>query len=161
MSASFASLVSAIESLTARGESHHFDCPQCGKPTHHEVPGATRQFKEFFDTYAPDLSQAKSRAKMYSLRSGILHGGELMQLDQEIAHGWDPPSEDERTLHDELWALTRIALRNWLKNPPDAPKPKQERTTTAMATEHELNAHIDALSEEEFREPDTHRPGTR
>jgi hypothetical protein len=118
MSASFASLVSAIESLTRRGEVHWFKCPKCGVDTQHEVAGATRRFRDFFDTYAPGAALAKRRNEMYSLRSGILHGSQLMQLDQDLARGWDPPWWDERELHEELWGLTRIALRNWLRNPP-------------------------------------------
>ena len=86
--------------------------------TQHEVPGATRRFKEFLDTHAPGASLAKRRDAMYSLRSGILHGSELMQLDQDRAFGWDPPYWNEHELNDELWGLTRVALRNWLKNPP-------------------------------------------
>ena len=118
VSASFAALVSAIESLTERGDIHDFKCPICGRLTQHEVPGATRRFKDFFDTYAPDAALAERRDDMYSLRSGILHGSDLMQLDQDLAFGWDPPWWNERELHEELWGLTRIALRNWLKNPP-------------------------------------------
>jgi hypothetical protein len=86
--------------------------------TQHEVPGATRRFKDFFDIYAPGATLAKRRDNMYSLRSDILHGSDLMQLDQDLAFGWDPPWWNERELHEELWRLTRIALRNWLKNPP-------------------------------------------
>ncbi len=118
VSASFAALVSAIESLTERGAIHQFKCPTCGKPTQHEVPGATRRFKDFFDTYASGAAMAKRRADMYSLRSGILHGSKLMQLDQDLAFGWDPPWWNEHELHAELWGLTRFGLRNWLKNPP-------------------------------------------
>jgi hypothetical protein len=118
VSSSFASLVSAVESLTERGETHQFNCPGCRKLTQHEVPGASRRFKDFFDTYAPGAALAKRRSHMYSLRSGILHGSELMQLDQDIAFGWDPPWWNEGELHRELWGLTRVALRNWLKNTP-------------------------------------------
>ncbi len=117
LSASFAALVSAIESLTERGDIHQFQCPTCDTPTQHEVPSATRRFKDFFDIYAPDPALLKRRDDMYSLRSGILHGGDLMQLDQDLAFGWDPPGWNERELHDELWSLARIALRNWLKKP--------------------------------------------
>jgi hypothetical protein len=117
LSASFAALVSAIESLTERGDIHQFQCPTCATPTQHEVPSATRRFKDFFDIYAPDPALLKRRDDMYSLRSGILHGGDLMQLDQDLAFGWDPPGWNERELHDELWSLARIALRNWLKKP--------------------------------------------
>jgi hypothetical protein len=55
---------------------------------------------------------------MYSLRSGILHGSTLMQLDQDLAFGWDPHWWNQRELHEELWGLTRVALRNWIKKPP-------------------------------------------
>jgi hypothetical protein len=118
VSASFAALVSAIESLTERGEIHQFECPTCGKPAQHEVPGATRRFKDFFDTYAPGVALEKRRDKMYSLRSGILHGGGLMQLDQNLAFGWDPPWRNEHELLEDLWGLTQVALRNWLKELP-------------------------------------------
>lgn len=118
ISASFAALVSAIESLTEQGKPHQFDCPICQKPTQHEIPGATKRFKDFLATYAPGPSLMKRRDEMYSLRSGILHGSNLMQLDQDLAFGWDHPWRKELELLEELWSLTRIALRNWLKNPP-------------------------------------------
>ena len=101
VSASFVALVTAIESLTERG-----------------VQGPTRRFKEFFDTYAPGAAMAKRRDDMYSLRSGITHGSELMQLDQDIAFGWDPHWRDEGELQEDLWGLTRVALRNWPKEQP-------------------------------------------
>jgi uncharacterized protein (AIM24 family) len=102
----------------AGGTIHHFDCPTCGKPTQHEMPGATRRFKDFLEAYAPGASLARRRDAMYSLRSGTLHGNQLMQLDQDRAFGWDPPWWNERELHDELWGLTRMAVRAWLRNPP-------------------------------------------
>jgi len=101
VSASFAALVSAIESLiNKRGK------------------GATKRFQAFFEEYAPDPALSSRRAEMYDLRSGILHGSELMQLDQDHAFGWDPPWWNERELNEELRRLTRVAVRNWLKNPP-------------------------------------------
>ena len=117
VSGSFAALVSAIESLTIRGKVHHFDCPKCGKRTQHEVPGSTQRFREFLGTYAPGAALAERRSEMYGLRSGILHGSKLMELDQDLAFGWDPPWWNERELHRELSGITRTAVRNWLKNP--------------------------------------------
>ncbi len=118
MSASFAALVSAIESLTERGKTHQFNCPICGNPTQHEVPGATRRVKDFFDTYAAGTALAKRRDDMYSLRSGILHGSQLMQLDEDYAFGSVLPFWNQYELHRELWDLMGIAVRNWLRNPP-------------------------------------------
>jgi hypothetical protein len=100
MSASFASLVTAIEALT-RGNGR----------------GATERFRSFFETYAPGASARGRRTKMYGLRSDILHGSDLMQMDQDLALGWDPPGDTELDLQRELWSITSLALRNWLKSP--------------------------------------------
>ncbi|MBI2025729.1 hypothetical protein HYT04_03010 [Candidatus Kaiserbacteria bacterium] len=118
VSSSFASLVSAVESLTDRGTKHDVYCEQCERKVPHDVPGATENFRAFFEKYAPDAVLRNGRSKMYRLRSGILHGSELMQLDQDLAFGWAPPWWNERDLHEELWGLTRVAIRNWLRNPP-------------------------------------------
>jgi hypothetical protein len=114
VSSSFASLVSAVESLTDRGTTHRVFCEQCQDDRSHEVPGATERFRSFFETYAPGAALRKRRTQMYEFRSGILHGSDLMQMDQDLAFGLDPPDWNERKLHSELWSITRLALRNWL-----------------------------------------------
>jgi hypothetical protein len=117
-SASFASLVTAIETLTeGRGAIHNYSCPVCGKPTSHEVPGATRRFIEFFDSYAAGQALAKQRSEMYALRSSILHGSRLMELDGSLATGITPADYNEGKLQRDLWGLTNTAIRNWLKSP--------------------------------------------
>jgi hypothetical protein len=101
VSTSFAALVSAVESLiNQRGR------------------GSAARFQAFFEQFAPGATLATRRNEMYDLRSGILHGSELMAIDQDLAFGWDPSRWGDRELHDELWTVTRIAVRNWLKNPP-------------------------------------------
>jgi hypothetical protein len=101
MSASFAALVSSVESLiNNRGR------------------GSAARFRNFLERHAPGISLEERRKKMYELRSGILHGSELLTIDQDISFGWDPPWWNERELHSELWTLTRTAMRNWLANPP-------------------------------------------
>jgi hypothetical protein len=101
MSASFAAIVSAVESLiNTRG------------------PGSTRRFHDFLERYAPGVSLEARRNQMYDLRSGILHGSVLMAIDQDRDFGWDPPGEDDRELYEELWTVTRTVVRNWLRNPP-------------------------------------------
>jgi hypothetical protein len=117
VSSSFASLVSAVESLTDRGTTHHLYCEKCKSDCRHEVPGATERFRAFFEQYAPGTTLRKRRTQMYSLRSGILHGSDLMQFDQDCAFGCDLPGWwNERELHGELWSVTRIAMRHWLRN---------------------------------------------
>ena len=39
-----------------------------------------------------------------------------MEIDQDLAFAGDPPGGNHRELHQELSGLTRLALRNWLKN---------------------------------------------
>jgi hypothetical protein len=118
VSSSFASLVSAIEALTDRGTQHLVFCEECKTTRSHEVPGATERFRSFFDSCAPGAALRTRRSLMYELRSGILHGSELMQLDQDLYMGLHPRDFSERDLHSELWSITRLALRNWLRNPP-------------------------------------------
>jgi hypothetical protein len=121
MSASYASLVSSVEALTTeKGTKHFVFCHECKKNRSHDVPGATEKFRAFFEKYAPDPGLSERRSKMYGLRSKILHGSDLMQLDQGRAFGWDPPWRHEREMNTELWTLMRIAARNWLRDPPDA-----------------------------------------
>jgi hypothetical protein len=114
-SLSFAALVSAVEALTERGTTHRLQCPDCNMIITHESPGATERFRVFFETYAPGDSLRPRRSEMYSLRSSILHGSDLMKLDQDLAFGWDPPWQNESELHGELWVLTQTAIRRWLK----------------------------------------------
>lgn len=99
-SASFASLAIAVEALGERDL----------RPTD--------RFRNFIEEYAPGASLANRRKEMYALRSDILHGSGLMEMDQDADFGWAPPEQNEKDLVDELWGLTRIAMRNWIKNPP-------------------------------------------
>jgi len=89
---------------------------KCSRRTH-DVPGATEKFQSFFEKYTPDPGLKKRRSKMYGLRSKILHGSDLMQLDQGRAIGLDPPWWNEQEMTTELWRLMRTAARNWLKDP--------------------------------------------
>ena len=98
-SASFASLVIAIESLAERGSL------------------AAARFRNFIERYAPGASLENRRREMYALRSDILHGSGLMEMDQDAHFGWAPPEQKEKDIMKELWGLTRIGMRNWLKNP--------------------------------------------
>ena len=118
VSSSFTSLVTAIESLLEPPTSHRVHCEQCDADRWHDVPGATERVRTFFEQYAPGAALTSRRNMIYKLRGGIVHGGTLMQHDQDRIFGWDPPEWNERELHNNLWGLTKVALRNWLKNPP-------------------------------------------
>ena len=55
-SASFASVVSAIEALTDRGVTHQVFCGECKENRAHEVPGPTERFRNLLEEYAPGAS---------------------------------------------------------------------------------------------------------
>jgi len=40
-----------------------------------------------------------------------------MVMDQDSDFGWEPPAQNENEIMEEMWGLTRLAMRNWLKNP--------------------------------------------
>jgi hypothetical protein len=120
-SASFVSLVSAIEAFVGRGKIHTLKCPKCNKNFDHEVPGAIQRFKDFLEKYAPGSGLNKQRNEMYALRSKIAHGSGLLMLDSEHYSRWDPASESERNLQSDLWSVTKMAMLNWLKHSGDLP----------------------------------------
>ncbi|MCH8806276.1 MAG: hypothetical protein IH986_09335 [Planctomycetes bacterium] len=97
-SAAFASLVIAIEALGERAS----------KPS--------ARFRDFIERYAPRASLEKRRNEMYAMRNDILHGSGLFEMDQDVDFGWAPPEQKEKDLMNELWGITRIAIRNWLKD---------------------------------------------
>lgn len=124
MSASFAALVSSIEALTERGNEQNVLCPNCGHVVTRETPGATKRFVDLVGRLAPGASDKRSRDRIYELRSRVLHGSALMQLDELKFVGWDPPEWKEQVHHHQLWRLTSQILRGWLSEagesrPPD------------------------------------------
>ena len=114
-SLSFTALVSAVEALTEHGVQHRIHCPDCNKAIPHDAPGATERFRAFFSRHAAGTLDRGRQGEIYALRSGILHGSNLITLDFDLAHGWDPPWWNERELHGDLWRVTSAALRNWLQ----------------------------------------------
>ena len=114
MSSSYAALVSAVEALTERGREHRVYCDECKAERTHHAPGPTALFKDFFETYAPGSSRRGQRDAMYSLRSSISHGSGLIAFDEDRAVGWDPPWSRQLDLHQDLWTITRTAVRNFL-----------------------------------------------
>src|SRR5205823_6606449 len=89
LSASFASLVIAIESLAEGGFSRR-----------------AAKFRNFIERYAPGATLENRRREMYALRSEILHGGSLMEMDQDADFGWAPPEQKEKDLIHELWGVS-------------------------------------------------------
>lgn len=115
MSASLAALAFAVESMTSDSNVDEVLCPVCGSPT---GSGPTKLFRNFLAAYAPGDGSETDRKDMYSLRSKVVHGDHLMELDWAlpVVGPWTPPGFKERDQYGQLWKFTRAALRNWLKN---------------------------------------------
>lgn len=95
-STSFASLAIAIEALGDRNL----------RPT--------VRFTTFIERYAPECD-APLRKALYDHRSVILHGERLMPMDRGAYFGWAPPEKVDGDLHEAMWRLAQIAIRNWIK----------------------------------------------
>ena len=54
------------------------------------------------------LTLKKRRTQMYELRSGILHGSNLMLMDQDLAFGWDPRAR-RRTAFTRSFGVSRVS----------------------------------------------------
>ena len=64
------------------------------------------------------MSLQDRRKQMYALRSDILHGSGLMEMDRDSDFGWSPPVQGDKDLMEELSSVTKSSMRNWLRNPP-------------------------------------------
>ena len=112
-SASYMATIQAVETLRPRGRAGHA-CPVCGLQT---GPGETRQFIDFMDEYVPrqDGETEAERRTLYSPRSGLTHGGTLMQQDLERGFAqFTPTWIEERRTTNRASALARLAGVNWL-----------------------------------------------
>lgn len=113
---SFASFVSAIETLMAHEAEPPAHCKECGQPKYRLRAG----FRDFILKYGYGGKNStegnKFSNKLYDYRSKILHAGQLLMGDMF----WHAPDNDddivdleESFLHKELLGATRICLVNW------------------------------------------------
>jgi hypothetical protein len=116
-SLSFASFVSAVETLMALEAIPPDCCDSCGQPRYR----LNARFREFIISYGysgkTSNSAKKFINKLYDHRSKILHTGQLL-LGDMFWHSVDENSRDqeweESFLHKDLLGVTRICLINWL-----------------------------------------------
>jgi hypothetical protein len=112
-SASYASLVAAIEALLPDNDRH--SCKACGQPIYQ----ISKRFRDFLTRYAPGPEQASERKALqnafYELRSGLAHGKKVLQADLEPWKSFhDEAGRHEDSLQRGLQKLVRIAILNWL-----------------------------------------------
>jgi hypothetical protein len=111
-SASYASLVAAIEALLPENEPQR--CNGCGQ----RIYRISKRFRDFLTLHAPGQEQASERKALqdafYELRSGLAHGSKVLQSDLEPWKFLDRRGQLEDGLHRRLHEVVRIAILNWL-----------------------------------------------
>ena len=111
-SASYASLVAAIEALLPEDEAQR--CKSCGQTIYR----ISKRFRDFLTLHAPGQEQASERKALqnafYELRSGLTHGSKVLQSDLEPWKFHDRRGQVEDDLHRRLQEVVRIAILNWL-----------------------------------------------
>lgn len=135
-SQSFLCFVSAIETLTQvefekedegiiENKCCHtiiespWKCDECKSP----LWGIGQKYRKFLKKYAYnneiDQNGKKLINKIYSIRSKIVHFGQLLYSDNFWKES-DEPHWDESFLHKDLLHITRISILNWLLHNADA-----------------------------------------
>jgi hypothetical protein len=110
-SAAYLAIISSIETLRP-SVSSNAQCEKCGKSL---GKGATQRFIDFLNEMVPTSERdKKERRELYSLRSGLTHGGDLFHSDTEALRGTNPKSANEFHSYTIAMDLAREALLNWL-----------------------------------------------
>jgi hypothetical protein len=102
----------AIESMVPPAPASQ-SCDHCGKAM---GPSVTQRFRDFLEEIVPshDDEDISARKKLYSLRSKLAHGWDLMRGDLHPEHFIHPATSEE---HGQIWyagALVRFAIINWI-----------------------------------------------
>ncbi|MFI8321987.1 hypothetical protein [Streptomyces sp. NPDC085529] len=114
-SASFQSLVQAVEALTVTPAGQ----PKCSECDRTIGIGPTKLFQEFISKYAPSAGggdDERMYKMLYEKRSQLTHGNTLLEVDEEI--GLTAPSPNqmaEDELHRKGSAICRDAILGWLR----------------------------------------------
>jgi hypothetical protein len=109
-SLSYIAVINALEVLLPETEVDR--CPTCGL---NRAPGPTRKLKNLLDTYAPEI-EFNDRAKLYRLRSGLVHGGSLMGHDLPRGFGaLVPRTQEEMDTFSAALRFSRLAAVRWLR----------------------------------------------
>lgn len=114
-SASYQSLIQAVETLidVPKGQSN---CPECHRTL---GPGPTKLFSDFLEKYAPSPAEPgpkSARNVLYGMRSSLVHGNTLLQMDHGTMYAWyGPMPAQEQTLVSEARQICRQAVTTWLE----------------------------------------------
>ncbi len=115
-SAAYLALITALEVLAQRAPKARCDCCEACEV---QKPGPTKSFGDFLSTYGPAGSKGV-RSALYTLRSDISHGEQLLMFDAGLnGCGVLDPIETRQSQNlERAWRFGRIALLNWLGSQP-------------------------------------------
>ncbi len=111
MSAWYIAQVAAIETLTHEKEPPDL-CSECGRDKNQRP---TARFKDFLGRYAPGTGSRSEIDGLYSVRSGLVHGGTLLHHDSPFGSGMLAFATNEREPMDRLSRAVTVAMVNWLR----------------------------------------------
>jgi len=111
MSAWYIAQVAAIETLVHQDEPPDV-CAECGRDKNQRP---TARFKDFLERYAPGTGSRTEIDRLYSVRSGLVHGGTLLHHDSPFGGGMLAFATNEREPMDRLSLAVTIAMVNWLR----------------------------------------------
>ena len=104
--------VNAIETIMPPGSEDR--CPECGM---NRAAGPTRRFRDFVERYA-SLVAEEDRQRVYGLRSALVHGGQVFDIDRPGAFGaLIPRDQNQRDTYSAARIIARDAITNWLLDP--------------------------------------------
>jgi hypothetical protein len=110
ISSSYIAQVAAIETLAYENEPPDH-CSECGRDKNQRP---TARFKDFLERFARGAGTRADHDRLYSLRSGLVHGETLLHHDSPVGHSL-AFATNEREPMDRLSAAVSVAMVNWLR----------------------------------------------
>jgi hypothetical protein len=110
MSLAYISVINSVEVLVP--DAVRDPCPECGRD---RALGPTARFRQLVERYAHGVEGV---SQLYALRSKLVHGGALLDLDLPAAWGSLDPDEIEQS--DQYGLARRVAtavIINWVLRP--------------------------------------------
>jgi hypothetical protein len=122
-SLAYISLVMAIEALMDKPQKCRIcdqallesvsRCSACGQP----VFGTTQAFRKFMENHAPIIrGEPGIRNRLYSLRSALAHGEDVMLADASPLAIFGTYVREEAELESRLYLIAGAAVRSWLQS---------------------------------------------
>jgi hypothetical protein len=106
MSMAYISVINSIEALMPDAERD--PCPECGRD---RAPGPTARFRELVERYAHGIEGV---SQLYALRSKLVHGRRILDLDLPTAWGTLDPDELEQShQHGRARRIATGVILDW------------------------------------------------